>query len=794
MKTLLLCLAFAASGLAQTSNFPIALDNAATLKVAADNCSSALTAGMLVTDTTAQVANAACMPNDSIITVDAEQMGICLISGNTLTFGTAAACPSLSGRGLGSTTVATHALGALGFLLINAFHHNTLGSAIEAIEAFGSPANVTLTTDAAHPAAAAYFAGPGSIGAAIAAIPVGATATIAVPPGYTDTLGGAGNPAVIVIPSTVAALNLRGGTGNLLTAGAGTETMLKNLAPNVTISGLNIAGAAFTNVIGILNVGGNNFKVTDSTFGGLGTLGTGMQDICIGASCQSGGAAVTGVYLARNRHLFVYQGDIIWNADAVDVDSEYATGLTGDGIYNNTLLNTFAAGAIFRVHNFTFENMGRYCMEWAGNGYQWIDFSHTSCLLNSGGIGGISGGTSSSGGSTDQLIGGVIDSNSVSGNGTAGGGNYGNEIYGHDYKVTNNTVSGSLFIHGFVYGGWGMVFANDHVTGVGQAAAGYGFSPNTTFNTGNYSTHDNTFRDDTCRNVTLGCVHAGYAGDRVDGIHDFRAPGYSSSDASPGIAYASVTLNGQTSPYRKVSLQNSDFNLIAPVNGFSLSSPGSFTWSGVSSLSPNPVQFLNNAVTNQNATQFGTVFSTNSFANLQFTEIGGIYSNVAAIHQSGFGPGSIASYGTNMSLLGAGSGSPVTDFSIISYFPKTTGSGVTPTCQSQSAAGGGVGGATCFVGGNQVQGTVNITTTNVGGAPTAPVTNLLTLTFPLNTFVSNPGCFAAWAGANYVVGYIGGSCSTTAGVTTMTITYFGGSALSVGTMPLSLYSVNYIIN
>lgn len=694
----------------------------------------------------------------------------------------------------------------------------------------------------------------------------------ALPAGATLVIPAAIWPESATIPISQANITIQCQPGATLQAMA-SLTFWTVTGTGTTITGCGHNANSQINVIGILCTGCSNITSTYNTFTGNGTLSTGMQDICVGASCQGAGPAVTGVYIAHNRHLNVYQGDIIWNSDAVDVDSEYATGLTGDGIYNNTLLNTFAAGAIFRVHDFTFQNMGRYCMEWAGNGYQWIDFSHTSCLLNSGGIGGISGGTSSSGGSTDQLIGGVIDGNSVSGNGTAGGGNYGNEIYGHDYKVTNNTVSGSLFIHGFVYGGWNILFEHNHVNGVGVASSGMCFIPNNTFFVGIYTIHDNTFHDNYCTNAVSGGIQAGFAGDIIDTFHDFRAPGSHTIDASPGVNYTSVVLGGQTPPYRTVTVTNVDSNIMPVVNGFNLKTPGFFSFAGISSAEAAPIQIRGLKVTNQNSVQFGQAISTNAFANLQASEQGGMYSNLAVINNAGFAPGSIIDYGNNASGIGAGTDSvtsftspalgfstlavqpfvngqivtvaagtgviptgltagtgyyvvnstatsvqlsatfgggaitftggtlpiivnsvPVTDFTIIPYFPKTTGSGISPTCTSQPAAGGGVGGATCAVNGNQVQGAVNIITTNVGGAPTAGVTNLLTLVFPAGTFASNPGCFAQWAGANYATGPIGGGCSTTLGVTTLFVTYFGSSALTVGSSPLSLYTVSYIIN
>jgi hypothetical protein len=119
---------------AQTSPFPTSLDTNATLGVPADSVSSALTSPQLIGDTTAQVANATRIPQWSLVTYGAELEQVCLKSGNTLTFGTPTACPSIAGRGLSGTTIAAHNTGVIGYLNINGYYHQATSSAIMAVE------------------------------------------------------------------------------------------------------------------------------------------------------------------------------------------------------------------------------------------------------------------------------------------------------------------------------------------------------------------------------------------------------------------------------------------------------------------------------------------------------------------------------------------------------------------------------------------------------------------------------------------------------------------------------------
>jgi hypothetical protein len=129
---LILCAAFVLT--AQQSPFPASLDSDGTLGVPADQVSSALTAAMTTTSTTATVANAVNIPVWSLITFGSELMQVCQKSGNVLTFGVAATCPSLTGRGLSGTTIAAHKTGVIGYLNTNSWYHVAQSSAIKAIE------------------------------------------------------------------------------------------------------------------------------------------------------------------------------------------------------------------------------------------------------------------------------------------------------------------------------------------------------------------------------------------------------------------------------------------------------------------------------------------------------------------------------------------------------------------------------------------------------------------------------------------------------------------------------------
>jgi hypothetical protein len=113
-----------------------------------------------VSDTTIVIAatpagQAAILPN-SVVSIDLEIMFVCAHTGNTLTIGTATACPSTGGRGYDGTTAAAHNLGPCsgssfaGCVIGNvvAKHHNSMKDEIKAIEGALGPnlQNVNLSS------------------------------------------------------------------------------------------------------------------------------------------------------------------------------------------------------------------------------------------------------------------------------------------------------------------------------------------------------------------------------------------------------------------------------------------------------------------------------------------------------------------------------------------------------------------------------------------------------------------------------------------------------------------------
>jgi len=149
---------------AQTAVFPGAVVTDQQLKVVANNVQTTITFPVASTDTTIQVANSSGITANSVVTLDNENVAVCAVpDGTHLTVGQSS-CPSLSGRGFDSTTVATHsatgancnpgtASGCVS-LYIDAWHHNAVRAEIEAIEgALGAnlanvPKSPELTTAA----------------------------------------------------------------------------------------------------------------------------------------------------------------------------------------------------------------------------------------------------------------------------------------------------------------------------------------------------------------------------------------------------------------------------------------------------------------------------------------------------------------------------------------------------------------------------------------------------------------------------------------------------------------------
>lgn len=512
----------------------------------------------------------------------------------------------------------------------------------------------------------------------------------------------------------------------------GSITLLHVTATNVSVNGCQFNANAQSYIVGILD-GGSNFIATYNSFTGNNTLSTGMNDICI-VSCYGGGTPVTGVYLGHNRHINTYQGDTVWDADAVEIDGEYATGLTGDGIYNNTDLGTFTNGASFVAHDWVFQNMHRYCEEIAGNGMATWKITHNHCETTGGDAGGISGGSDSSGGMTDQLVGGVISDNTMLGVGTPTGGSLGIEVYGRNYTISDNKVSGA-FETGILYGVCNSVFRGNVFTGIGiNGVEGQGMQQNFTFVMSSCTPTgggNNVFTENVCTNVLHICISAGLPGDIVSNNTDSRAPGYWSTDASPGVGYLSFLNNGGgLSTGQPTLFSNNVVTLLPPVNGFSLSSPGAFNWNAFYSNAANPIILNGNTIANRNSVKFGTSFATNANQNLNAMETNNVSIDVATVNEgAGNLTAFVGGFGQNYSLIGTGSGIPAIDYTInLQSMPVTYTVG--------SALDGGIVTAQGSVTNTPYSGILVVTP---AGTPltSAP---LFTVNMPTGGFINAPNC------------------------------------------------------
>jgi hypothetical protein len=137
--------------LAQTSNYPAALDTASTLYLTADNVQTSLTSPMLSTDTVAIVASStgftanmiaticdSVSPSNSTLCTEWEHMLVTNVAGNVLTVT----------RGVAGTTAVAHASGKYVSVLIDAAHQQVLKSAILSIESALGPNLVNVPKSA----------------------------------------------------------------------------------------------------------------------------------------------------------------------------------------------------------------------------------------------------------------------------------------------------------------------------------------------------------------------------------------------------------------------------------------------------------------------------------------------------------------------------------------------------------------------------------------------------------------------------------------------------------------------
>lgn len=136
MKILFRCIALLASAGAafgQTATYPTAVATDQQLSRAANNIETMLAGSMSETDTTMTVSSSSGIVVNSILTVDAERVWVCSISGQTLTLGHTA-CPSSDGRGVDGSTAQAHSARASVRGFVTAWSHNAVAEEIKAVE------------------------------------------------------------------------------------------------------------------------------------------------------------------------------------------------------------------------------------------------------------------------------------------------------------------------------------------------------------------------------------------------------------------------------------------------------------------------------------------------------------------------------------------------------------------------------------------------------------------------------------------------------------------------------------
>lgn len=132
MKKLLLLLTLLA-GIAdpQTATFPASIATDADLKVASNRAQTYLTSAISSTTLTIPVADASRFVNDTIVTIENENISICSVSGPNLV-----ACSG--GRGFDGTTAAVHSANKIVAAQITSYYHNRLSREVQALQRFVS--------------------------------------------------------------------------------------------------------------------------------------------------------------------------------------------------------------------------------------------------------------------------------------------------------------------------------------------------------------------------------------------------------------------------------------------------------------------------------------------------------------------------------------------------------------------------------------------------------------------------------------------------------------------------------
>lgn len=210
----ILALVLSVCALAQSSRYPTAVDNDASLAVAVNNFSGRLSGGVSTTDTAWVLSGMTGTPVvNMLLTVDGEISQVTAVSGNAVTVT----------RGVDGTTAASHRPQSLVQGLITKFHHNVLADAVKKIETALGPNLANLHVSLPGLSAGSYnfspqFPGgglaPGNNVVTLSPVPLGVNGSNTGH--YLYVSGGAGSPEPCLI------------TGGTATAGATTGSIFLN--------------------------------------------------------------------------------------------------------------------------------------------------------------------------------------------------------------------------------------------------------------------------------------------------------------------------------------------------------------------------------------------------------------------------------------------------------------------------------------------------------------------------------------------------------------------------------------
>lgn len=117
----------------QTTGFPSSLDGNSFFRVGVNNISTTTTGTLTSNGTSVTLASTTGIVQNMLLTIDAEAVAVCNVSGLTVTFGYSS-CPNVDGRGFDGTTAVAHNSTAIVKGYIDAWHHNSLVSAVNKIE------------------------------------------------------------------------------------------------------------------------------------------------------------------------------------------------------------------------------------------------------------------------------------------------------------------------------------------------------------------------------------------------------------------------------------------------------------------------------------------------------------------------------------------------------------------------------------------------------------------------------------------------------------------------------------